>query len=427
MSDSHPGGLQSPPSRGDSATPMSHGSTGSQVPLPRYPDNGGREAGYRDRDPDVEGGLNINDSHHDNDEPPPEYSATDPSNGFPAAEDSSAYPSSLPTHGPGYPLQPFSHSADSSTIYYLDPRLDKDAAFLEQHIASLAVEPPRPFVRIRGHHQEHKKSGERKDSRQIVDFDVQIELTPLLYEDAALRRDWHRLEAVKNFDKVRRGTVFPKRAPGFGGNGTPEDGTPRIDQWCRRYCEKRAALKAFTLERRIVGWDFSLIGGQLESLVRSTNYQGHLNVTFPTIDSRVQIYNDCRANRWRLTRWIELLFYFTFLWIFSWPVLAFRTKWFETVYVEWPMGVPDQRGTMQYPCMSEEQWYKLWCRPIQQAVLTRRQATLYQADLDNSFAPGAEDFVRGIQAGLQVVQQTLGWGADTESGDSHHHCNTGRR
>lgn len=417
MSHSNPRGVASPSSRGGSDSPMSYGTVGSQVPLPRYSDNEAQQAGsgYRDRAPgDVESGYDGHDDHDGHDEPPPEYSATDPSLGFPAPADSSAYPSELPTHGPGYPLQPFSHSADSSTAYYLDRRLDTDPAFLEQHIASLAVEPPRPFVRVRGHHYETKKSGDKDHRREIVDFDVQIELTPLLYEDNALRRDWHRLEAAKNFDKVRRGTVFPTRAPGFGGSGTPEEGTPRVDQWCQRYCESSASLKAFTLERRITGWDFALVGGQLESLVRSTNYQGHLSVNFPTIDSRVQIYNDCPANRWRLTRWIELVFYFTFLWIFSWPWLALGTKWFETVYVEWPMGVPDERGIMRYACLSEEQWYRLWCRPIQQAILRRRQATLYQADLDDAYdAPGAGDFARGVQAGLEVVQRTMGWGGDT--------------
>ncbi|KAK7425892.1 hypothetical protein QQZ08_007606 [Neonectria magnoliae] len=386
----------SPPSRTDSASAGSQGSATSRVPLRRYLDDDepGRDA-------------------------PPEYSVSDPNQSFPAVGDSDAYPTMLPTHGPGYPLQPF--SADAGTAYYLDARLDNDPAFLEQHIHSLAVQPPRPFVRVRGVHCETKKAGDKragdkKNRDEVVDFDVQVELTPLLYEDMALRRGWQRLEAVRNFDKVRRGTVFPTRAPGYGGSGPPEEGTPRVDQWCRRYCGSPARLKVFTLERRLTGWDFALVGGRLDSLVRSTNYRGRVAVTFPTLDSRVHIYSDCRANRWRLTRWVELLFYFSFLWILSWPWLAFATKWFDTVYVEWPMGQPDDAGNMRYACLSEEQWYELWRRPVLRAVLGRKQGTLQQADLDDAYdAPGAEDFIRGVHAGLEVIQRTTGWGGDTET------------
>ncbi|KAF5005507.1 hypothetical protein FDECE_8055 [Fusarium decemcellulare] len=386
---------------------VSDQTTGSRMPLRRYPE-GESQAPYRDQVYSDAAG-----SYHDlaqDDDPPPSYTVSD--NEGPHANPFDL----LPINGSSLGLEPFRGTSNDNVVYYLDKRLDTDPDFLEQHINDLAKEPPRPYVRIQGLHRETtKRPKEDQQHKSVVDFDVHVELTPLLYEEMATQRSWQRLVAANNFDKVRRGTVTKTRAPGFGGSGPPEEGTPSVREWCHRYCAK-GGLKAFALERRLTGWDFALVGSKLESLVRSTNYRGQLNITFPTTNARVEIFNECRTNRWRLTRWISLTFYFTFLWLFSWPWLASRTKWFETVHVEWPMSRPDRRGTLRYACMSEDQWYRLWQRPIQQAVLARRQGRLTQDDINDAYnAPGAEDFARGMRAGLEVVQRTFGWGGDVET------------
>ncbi|CAM1507871.1 Fc.00g047190.m01.CDS01 [Cosmosporella sp. VM-42] len=334
---------------------------------------------------------------HVNDDPPPEYSDYDDFTGANLPHGSGSLPGIGigPTNG----LEPFSQDAKGKTMYYLDPRLNTDPTFLEQHINELSVEPPRPYVHIKGYHRETRKEKDKNVTDEVVDFDIQIDLTPLLYENIASQTAWQHLEAVTNFDKVRRGTVFTTRAPGFGGSGPAEDGTPNIYQWCRRYCESPAGLKTFSLERKVTGWDFAVVGSKLESLVRATNYRGHLKIDFPCQESKVEIWNDSWVNRWRLTRWIELTFYFTFLWLFTWPVLFFMTKRYETVFVEWPMSRVEN-GNLRYAAMSEDRWYNLWGRPIQRAVLARRQGTLAQVDLEVAYAPGAEDFARGLMAEL---------------------------
>ncbi|KAM5344773.1 hypothetical protein ACJ41O_010635 [Fusarium nematophilum] len=394
-----------PPTGGSSSSAASRQTTQSRVPLHRYPEEDeGHAAPYRDAD----GAYFDHDAHEDHDDPPPSYTVID--NEGPHANPFDL----LPETGSSTGLRPFRGTSDNSTVYYLDRRLDVDPDFLEQHVNDLAMEPPRPYVRIQGFHDETKKSGEERRHKTVTDFDVHVELTPLLFEEMATRRSWRRLQAVNNFDKVRRGTVLATRAPGFGGSGPPEEGTPGVSQWCQRYCASGSSgLKAFALERRITGWDFSLVGSKLEGLIRATNYRGRVQVTFPTTNARVEIYSDCRTNRWRLTRWISVLFYTTFLWLLTWPWLASRTRWFETCYVEWPMSRADREGTLRYACMSEEQWFRLWRRPIQQAVLTRRQGRLSQDDINDAYgAPGAEDFARGMRAGLEVFQRTFGWGGD---------------
>ncbi|KAJ4251971.1 hypothetical protein NW762_011271 [Fusarium torreyae] len=367
-----PQASQTPPHVGDSSSVGSGRTTTSHMPLHHYPEDEHQPSPYLD-------------------DPPPSYTVID--NETPHANPFDLLPMNVSSLG----LHPYKGTSKDNTVYYLDKRLGTDPEFLEHHINDLSKEPPRPYVRIQGLHNETKKSGEERRSKNVTDFDIHVELTPLLYEEMATRRSWRRLRAVNNFDKVRRGTVTSTRAPGFGGSGPPEEGTPGVAEWCHRYCASRAGLKAFVLERRLTGWDFALVGSRLESLVRATNYRGQINITFPTTNARVEIYNDCRTNRWRLTRWIVLMFYFTLLWIFSWPWLSFRTRWFETLYVEWPMSRPDRQGTLRYACMSEDQWYRLWRRPIQQAVLARRQGRLSQDDIDDAYvAPGSEDFARDL-------------------------------
>ncbi|KAF5021217.1 hypothetical protein F66182_6736, partial [Fusarium sp. NRRL 66182] len=309
--------------------------------------------------------------YRDDDDPPPSYTVID--------NETPHNPFDMIMSGSTLGLHPYKGSSNDNTVYYLDKRLDTDPEFLEQHVQDLAKEPPRPYVRIQGLDRQTKK----------VDFDLHIELTPLLYQEMATRRSWRRLRAVNNFDKVRRGTTKATRAPGFGGSGPPEEGIPDVAQWCHRYSGSRAGLKTFVLERRITGWDFALVGSRLESLVRATNYNGQVNITFPTTNARVEIFNRCVTNRWRLTRWIRLVFYLSLLWLFAWPWLSFRTRWFETVYVEWHLSRPDRQGTLRYACMSEDQWLRLWRRPIRQAVLARRKGRLSQDYIDDAYgAPG---------------------------------------
>ncbi|KJZ73977.1 hypothetical protein HIM_06645 [Hirsutella minnesotensis 3608] len=241
-------------------------------------------------------------------------------------------------------VQPFGHDGDGTTAYYIDSRLDSDPAFLFDHVQRLAAIPPRPFVRLRGTHRERRRRSGDKDrsgSDEVVDFDVRVELTHLLYTDIRQQQSWRELVAAGNLEKVRRGTVVPKRAPGFGGRGSAaEEGTPDVEQWCHRFCASPAGLKCFTLERRVVGWDWDLVRRRLEALVRATNYRGRAVVSFPVRNARVDVYNECRTNRWRLTGWVCFLFYATLLFLLSWPWLKLRTLRWETVAAEWHASQP---------------------------------------------------------------------------------------
>lgn len=320
--------------------------------------------------------------------------------------------------------------------YYIDKRLDSDPKFLRRHIEALALSPPRPFIHLRGTHSETVRRDGKTEKETRVDFDVKLELTPFLYSDVATRASWRDLRTADPFAKVRRGTVFPTRAPGFGGasGGAAEieAGKPALDEWCHRYCASHAGLKTFLLRREFTGFNEELVRQKLENLVRATNYRGRVSVAFPVLDPAVEVYNDARTNRWRLLPWVRWLFVFTLLFVFSWPWLLFRTARFEVVEAEWAFSrltASAQGGRRRsYVSVSEEQLYNMWARAIRRAVLERRQGTLDQGDLlaaegaqgeafdaqqqgqDGSGAVGS--FVRAGVTAMNAVNQHFGWGGD---------------
>ncbi|KAJ4292872.1 hypothetical protein N0V88_005530 [Collariella sp. IMI 366227] len=312
----------------------------------------------------------------------------------------------------------FTTEPNTGLQYIIHPSLDTDPKLLEHQIRRSATKPPRPYVRIEGTHTKHVRENGKDKQQSVTDFDVSLELTPYLFSDAVRGLSWKALRSVDNNAKTRRGTIFRKRAPLK--ERDPEASKPTLAEWCHRYCASHSPIKSFVLEREVTGFDQGAMKRRLEALVRGTNYRGTVNITFPVKDAHVIIYNDCKANRWRLTAWITWMCYLTFMWLFTWPVLFFTTKRFEVAVAEWPFSVMDLENSKSYVSMSEDHIYNLWGRAICRAVLDRRQGALNQEDLIASqTAPaepfgnlleGAPRFLRnGINA-IQAVNRQLGWG-----------------
>ncbi|KIH87680.1 hypothetical protein SPBR_05027 [Sporothrix brasiliensis 5110] len=302
-----------------------------------------------------------------------------------------------------------------------------------------AQAPPRPYVQLVGKHKQTVDHNGKKETRDVVDFDVKVELTPYLFSDAVTYKSWRTLRTPENRDKVRRGTVFRCQAPAASGPprlpedpesnaavaADGDDDKPTLEDWCRRYTEDPAKLRSFTLERRMVGFDYKKVQTQMESLVRRTNYRGHLAVTFPTDEVGLVMYSDHRFNRWRMMKWVQALCVLTLMVLFTWPYLFFATKSYEVVTVDWPFSRTTPEGRKEYVSLSEDQWYNMWARAITKAVLGKRQGTLDQDDLrqaegaeptfestGNSTVDGALGFVRAGITAMNSVNRQLGWGGD---------------
>ncbi|KID85748.1 hypothetical protein MGU_07056 [Metarhizium guizhouense ARSEF 977] len=318
---------------------------------------------------------------------------------------------------------------DETSTYFLDRRLDRDPDFLAGHIYKLCQVPPRPFVKLVGTHTESSSGGEDNNNRgretkTVTDFDIEIELTHLLYSDARTAQARRSIRTAGNLEKVRRGTVFATRAPGFGGAGpVPEEGTPELREWCRRYCASAAWLRCFTVERKVEGYDWDALGARLEGLARAANYRGRVEVRFPVRQARVHVYSDCRVNRWRLTPWVVAAFTFSLAFVLAWPVLFLATRRWETVTAEWRMSDVDVEaggapgGRRRYVSLGEEAWYAVWAGTIQRAMLERRRGLLDQGDLQRTWARGGDgrqgDAVAAAVEAMGVVNRSFGWGEDS--------------
>jgi len=330
----------------------------------------------------------------------------------------------LPPSAPPEDLLPFRiEDANTGAKYYLHNLLDTSPKTLETHVKHWAKQPPRPYVQVKGTHQQTVDKNGKKERTTVTDFDVQIELTPYLYNNAAA---WQELRTVDNGEKTKRGTVFKRRAPGatqsieVGG-----DAKPTLEEWCHLYCASHAGLKAFSLRRVVVGFREDKVREKIEALVRGTQYRGHLAVTFPVKDDLVEVYSDCRTNAWRLTRWIQLLCMFTLMFIFTVPYLYFRTKRYEVVRSEWHFSRIRDGGVKEYVSLSEDNWFQLWRRALTGAVLEKRQCTLDQQDLlaaegagpaapntGHAAVDGALGFLRAGVNAMNEVNRQLGWGGD---------------
>ncbi|KAF6819093.1 hypothetical protein CSOJ01_01478 [Colletotrichum sojae] len=333
----------------------------------------------------------------------------------------------------------FRKDASTGAEIHISRRLDTDPAYLESHITSLAQAPPRLYARIEGTHTEHvRRRDDKTESKTVHDFDLRIDMTPFLYRNIGARQSWREVRSADNFQKVRRGTVFPTRAPGFGGSsaGGVTEGVqpPTLREWCHRYCASHAGLKTFTLSRTVTGFDDDeRLHRQLEDLVRATHYRGKIKVSFPVNDGRIDVYNECRVNRWRFTNWVRLLCYVTFLWVLTWPYLFFRTKRFEVVEAEWAFSRrkrDPQTGKVvgrEYVSVTENQWYNMWAKAIYRGVMERRHGELDQRDLrdaegrqDTSFEDvlanldegATRDLVRAGVSAMNAVNRHYGWGGD---------------
>lgn len=298
------------------------------------------------------------------------------------------------------------------TTTVTDARADLDPAHLEQTIRAFARNAPVPYVYIMGTHRETVKKGDKKETKDIVDFRIVICIRRYLskyFDD----EDSTTMELVTsdNGEKTHRGTIMKCRAPGVKQDlevgGGPK---PTLTEWCHRYCASPRLLRIFRLRRVVTGFDEATLKQRLEGLVRSTNYRGHINVTFPVEDKNVDIYTCNKINKWRLTTWIQWVFYLSFLWIFTWPFLFFATKRYAVVRAEWPFSMTDGSGCKVYTTVSEDQWFEKWQVAIRRLVLDQYQGEASEHMMTGVIARPADPPVpgSGIVTGHAGVDNAVG-------------------
>jgi len=235
------------------------------------------------------------------------------------------------------------------------------------------------------------------------------------------------MKTVENSEKTHRGTVlkkrakFPKSDPEAGLADVPK---PALKQWCHLFCASHSTLKRFAVTRQVTNVDTRYIHDSINSLIHATNYRGHVRITFPVENGVYEVYSNHWINRWRLTSWIRVIFYFSMLWLFTWPYLFFATKRWEVVKVDWPFSMVNESGETLYAKISERQWFARWAQAIERAVLSRKQGCMTEEDVQRPIEPiqefrsgneGVDGAVNFLGAGIRAygeINRQLGWGGD---------------
>ncbi|KAK4609376.1 hypothetical protein CLAFUW4_14739 [Fulvia fulva] len=262
----------------------------------------------------------------------------------------------------------------SETSIRMDERLLESKELYEYIENYLRMIPPRPMIRIQGWHWQKTKKRDKTETERIYDFNIVLNMQSLL--PSSRDKGWVTAHTADNSDKVYRGSFRKTRAPGYRQDiEVGEEGTPDLREWCKRFAECKAALKIFRVERSVVGMNTDLIKEELEPLIRSTHYRGHIDITFPTADQNVDIYTPHWLNSARLS-WVRWIFYLTFLWIFTWPVLFFMTKRWDVYNVQWSFSKiftidAEGRQEKRYAVMSERAWINRHADLVRSLVLDR--------------------------------------------------------
>ncbi|KAI4700622.1 hypothetical protein J4E81_003583 [Alternaria sp. BMP 2799] len=312
----------------------------------------------------------------------PEISGLPPSYTDSEAGASGTPASSMPIHHIAPPTTSTNHAKPSfkngnpvvnTTINVQDPLYDNDPAALENSIRLLAEAAPTPLIYIMGTHRETTKKNNETKSRTITDFRLVINLSKYIHANYLPNNfGTMSLTTAENSEKTHRGTILKCRAPGSKQDievgGTQK---PGLTEWCHRYCASPRALRIFRVRRDVTGLDEAYLRSRIEGIIRSTNYRGNISITFPVEDANVDFYTSHRVNAWRLKTWVRWVFYLTFLWIFSWPVLFFATRRWSVVRAEWPFSRTNTMGRKEYTTVSEEEWMGEWHVAIRRLVLER--------------------------------------------------------
>ncbi|PSK40259.1 hypothetical protein B9Z65_8199 [Elsinoe australis] len=328
-----------------------------------------------------------------------------------------------------------SSRADTSnrTIWTYHEPFSSSYLDLEEVLLDQARFPPLYQVQISGSHKETTRSGNSERKEHVNDFDFSINLTHLLHHrigDAAPVVD-SRIQLVKPAKRAFRGGVFPSTTPHFDFDEEREVGLRGevLQEWCKLFCNDKSPWKSFTFKRKIAGHNQQRVRELVVTAIKATGYLGHIQVSFSTQQDEIVFFSPGRVNTLRTIVWVRWLFYLTFLWLISWPVLFFMTKKYDVVH-----AVSAYRHVTGRPTVQDEgEWFAMWESAIQRAAYGRKQGCLddqYRRDMEQADARGRAEaragpittgnaamdgFANVVGMGLNFLNDrsgARGWGGD---------------
>jgi hypothetical protein len=234
---------------------------------------------------------------------------------------------------------------------------------------------PHPIVRIQGWHNETVRRKDKKEQERVTDFDVSFSFQQ--YLSKAFDPYFWDERTIEDGDSAHRGGWRKTKAPGYKQGVQLTDEPQRtLQDWCEDYCASPSKLKVFRINRPVHGIEEKDLQANIERLIRSTHYRGTTNISFRVDEKAVDIYSPTLINKWR-TGWVRWIFYLTFLWIITWPVLFFTTKWWDVYSVDWffsrdaDANDRDGRTGRQFASISELRWFEQHKALIRELVTSK--------------------------------------------------------
>ncbi|KAF2724506.1 hypothetical protein K431DRAFT_217885 [Polychaeton citri CBS 116435] len=241
----------------------------------------------------------------------------------------------------------------------MDPRLAGPEELYKYINDCLQHLPPTPRIHIRGSHTETRRRNDKKETHTVTDFAFSLSLG--MYLGHGNDPEWRRARVATNGESTFRGSWRKTRAPGISQDlevGGPEERD--IQAWVEDYCSSPSKVKIFRVARTVTGMDEKYLKNAIEQAIRRTNYRGDVSVNVAVENRAVDIYSEHWVNKWR-NGWQRWIFYLTFFWIFTWPILYFLTKRWAIYTVDWPFSVAwPERGenARRFATISEEAWLR---------------------------------------------------------------------
>ena len=307
--------------------------------------------------------------HDSAEEHPPAYSAGPASPPPNASSSSSERPPAQPSPSSltpyidkptidfaAYAIRGSSFSKDTSSRTLHHASLCSDPAALEKLLEAQLSLPPIPVIRIRGH---------RREVEGREDFDLRLNLLPLILRGPHGGRDWHHIKCLEKGELGLRGT------------GTTEGVTPSIEgglrAWVHRFCEDRSQHKSFTIRRTITGWDTESLEGQLRTLLASgVGYPGHVQIDFVLTHAALTIHTPKPPGF--LDHATSMLF----------SGKKKEVKQYEPAKSVWPYSIAvhaDNGERRRIPAVkSEAEWFAQWRAAIAMGVCERRKGWISAED-----------------------------------------------
>ncbi|MCJ1436748.1 hypothetical protein MMC27_006130 [Xylographa pallens] len=332
---------------------------------------------------------------------------------------------------------------NGSTHTRLSPTLTTDPDALEQYIRWSAAQAPKASIRVKGVHEERQPPSNSGwgEKVTVVDFDVEIDASDTISRNVDSRQgimleEWSQLELLDGQTEGYRGGRTKARGQDVR-DVEARRGGQTLKEWCHLFCASTSMLKSFTLERRVVDRDEALITSRLTSYILSTNYRGHISVTYAVSPHTTTITTPHSLNRLRYNSFVYWTSIIQQLWILTWPILWLMTLRWSVVRADWPYQVQEpgwdpRSGESQwkYVKQSEEHWCRRWEYTVTKAAETRWQGALErewipepeglgttqaqpQAQPSTGSAAAAVGPVRDVSEVLTEEQRRNGWGADS--------------